>query len=90
MKAIDPTGADLSPGQQAAMAGFATLLGGGLAGLAGANVQGGALAAQNEVLNNTDNHPQDAAKNGGFLNAVGNWLQNTYGDPVGSIENWTD
>ena len=28
------------------MAGFATLLGGGLAGLAGANAQGGATAAQ--------------------------------------------
>ena len=39
------------------MAGFATLLGGGLAGLAGANAQGGAIAAQNEVLNNTDKHP---------------------------------
>lgn len=88
LKAIDPTGADLNPGQQAAMAGFATLLGGGLAGLAGANAQGGATAAQNEVLNNTDAHPEDAAKNGGFLSAVGNWLQSTYGDPVGSIGNW--
>jgi filamentous hemagglutinin len=88
LKAIDPTGAALSPGQQAAMAGFATLLGGGLAGLAGANAQGGATAAQNEVLNNTDKHPEDAAKNGGVLGAVGDWLKNTYGDPVGSIENW--
>ncbi|MGS0971330.1 DUF637 domain-containing protein [Burkholderia glumae] len=87
LKAIDPTGAELSPGQQAMMAGFATLLGGGLAELAGTNALGGATAAQNEVLNNTDNHPQDA-KNGGFLNAVGNWLQNTYGDPVGSVQNW--
>jgi filamentous hemagglutinin len=69
LKAIDPTGAALSPGQQAAMAGFATLLGGGLAGLAGANAQGGALAAQNEVLNNTDKHPDDAAKNGGAVTA---------------------
>jgi filamentous hemagglutinin len=71
LKAIDPTGADLNPGQQAAMAGFATLLGGGLAGLAGANAQGGALAAQNEVLNNTDEHPEDAAKNGGVLSTLG-------------------
>ena len=95
LKAIDPTGADLSPGQQAVMAGFATLLGGGLAGLAGANAQGGATAAQNEVLNNTDEHTADAAQTGGllskagaFASAVGNWLQNTYGDPVGSVQNW--
>jgi filamentous hemagglutinin len=71
LKAIDPTGAALSPGQQAAMAGFATLLGGGLAGLAGANAQGGATAAQNEVLNNTDDHPETAAKNGGVLSTLG-------------------
>jgi filamentous hemagglutinin len=70
LKAIDPTGADLNPGQQAAMAGFATLLGGGLAGLAGANAQGGATAAQNEVLNNTDDHPATAAKNGGVLGTL--------------------
>ncbi|MCQ0034665.1 hypothetical protein [Burkholderia glumae] len=43
----------LDSGQQAALAGFATLLGGGLAGLAGANVQGAATAAQNEALNNS-------------------------------------
>ncbi len=72
------------------MAGFATLLGGGLAGLAGANAQGGTNAALNEVVNNTDNHPEDAAKSGGILGAVGNWLQNTYGDPVGSIGNWVN
>nr|WP_289814871.1 hypothetical protein [Paraburkholderia caribensis] len=70
------------------MAGFATLLGGGLAGLAGANAQGGALAAQNEVLNNTNEHPESAAKNGGLLNAFGTWVQNAYGDPVGSFKNW--
>lgn len=74
---IDPTGAALNPGQQAVMSGFATLLGGGLAGLAGANAQGGATAAQNEVLNNTDDHPESAAKNGGVLGAVGDW----YGVP---------
>ena len=51
------------------MAGFATLLGGGLAGLAGANAQGGAIAGQNEVLNNdtaSQSHIADAVKNGGF------------------------
>ncbi|MBU6488897.1 MAG: EndoU domain-containing protein [Burkholderiales bacterium] len=74
LKAIDPTGAALSPGQQAAMEGFATLLGGGLAGLAGANAQGGATAAQNEVLNNTDDHPETAAKNGGVLSQFGSFL----------------
>ena len=88
LRAIDPTGAALTSGQQAAMEGFATLLGGGLAGLAGANAQGGANAALNEVVNNTDDHPETAAKNGGVLGAVGDWLKNTYGDPVGSIENW--
>ncbi|WP_240324401.1 DUF637 domain-containing protein [Trinickia diaoshuihuensis] len=73
LKAIDPTGADLNPGQQAAMAGFATLLGGGLAGLAGANAQGGAIAAQNEVLNNdtaSQAHIADALKSGGFAAAA--------------------
>jgi hypothetical protein len=74
LKAIDPTGAALDPGQQAVMAGFASLLGGGLAGLAGANAQGGATAAQNEVLNNTDKHPEDAAKNGGALSQFGSFL----------------
>lgn len=56
------------------MSGFATLLGGGLAGLAGANAQGGAMAAQNEVLNNTDDHPETAAKNGGVLSQFGSFL----------------
>ena len=76
LKAIDPTGAVLSPGQQAAMAGFATLLGGGLAGLAGANARGGVTAAENEVLNNTDNHPEDAAKNGGVLSTLSDTFVN--------------
>ncbi len=73
LKAIDPTGAALDPGQQAAMAGFATLLGGGLAGLAGANAQGGATAGQNEVLNNdtaSQDHIADAVKNGGLGSAA--------------------
>lgn len=65
------------------MAGFATLLGGGLAGLAGANAQGGAIAAQNEVLNNTDKHPEDAAKNGGVLSAFEN-LVSAVGDQLAS------
>jgi filamentous hemagglutinin len=76
LKAIDPTGAALTSGQQAAMAGFATLLGGGLAGLAGANAQGGVTAAENEVLNNTDNHPEDAAKNGGILSTLSDTFVN--------------
>ena len=99
LKAIDPTGAALSPGQEAAMAGFATLLGGGLAGLAGANAQGGATAAQNEVLNNTDDHPENAAKNGGVLgtlagafsdlvnanNAARNWVQGQVNQFIGLL-----
>ncbi len=78
----------LTAGQQAALAGFATLLGGGLAGAAGANENGGATAAQNEALNNTGDHAADAAKSGGLLNAFGTWLQNTYGDPLGTLQNW--
>ncbi len=73
LKVIDPTGAALDPGQQAALAGFATLLGGSLAGLAGANPQGGAMAGQNEALNNdggSADHTADAVKNGGFGSAV--------------------
>ncbi|MDR6484791.1 two-partner secretion domain-containing protein [Paraburkholderia terricola] len=88
IKAIDPTGAAVDPGQLAALAAFATLAGGGLAGLAGANVNGAMTAAQNEALNNTGDHAADAAKNGGLLNAFGTWLQNTYGDPMGSFQNW--
>ncbi len=97
IKAIDPTGANLSSGQQAALAGFASLLGGGLAGLAGANAKGGATAAQNEALNNSGapGDVKNSAENGGllskagaFASAVGDWFKDTYGDPVGSIENW--
>ncbi|WP_232457829.1 filamentous hemagglutinin N-terminal domain-containing protein [Burkholderia ubonensis] len=88
VKAIDPTGAPLDPGQQAALAAFATLAGGGLAGLAGQNAMAGATAAQNEALNNTGDHAANAAKKGGLLNAFGTWLKNTYGDPVGSVQNW--
>ncbi|WP_332311178.1 DUF637 domain-containing protein [Burkholderia multivorans] len=88
VRAIDPTGAPLDPGQQAALAAFATLAGGGLAGLAGQNAMAGATAAQNEALNNTGDHAADAAKKGGLLNAFGTWLQDTYGDPIGSFKNW--
>jgi filamentous hemagglutinin len=90
IKAMDPSAAPLTTGQQAALAGFATLLGGGLAGLAGQNVTGGATAAQNEALNNAGNNNDVAgsAQNGGLLTSFGNWLVNTYGDPVGSVENW--
>ncbi len=50
---IDPSGAPLDPGQQAALAALAMLAGGGLAGLAGQNALAGATAAQNEALNNS-------------------------------------
>ncbi|SDG97912.1 filamentous hemagglutinin [Paraburkholderia steynii] len=53
---IDPTHSALDSGQQAMLAAFATLVGGGLAGLAGQSWIGGATAAQNEALNNTGNH----------------------------------
>ncbi|WP_240324400.1 hypothetical protein [Trinickia diaoshuihuensis] len=79
------------------MAGFATLLGGGLAGLAGANAQGGATAAQNEALNNSG-APQDvknSAEKGGVLSQIGDAanafidrVKWTYSDPVGDISRW--
>ncbi|WP_232439156.1 filamentous hemagglutinin N-terminal domain-containing protein [Burkholderia ubonensis] len=74
VKAIDPTGAPLDPGQQAALAAFATLAGGGLAGLAGQNAMAGATAAQNEALNNTGRHAADAAKRGGFFSKAGDLI----------------
>lgn len=69
VKAIDPTGAPLDPGQQAALAAFATLAGGGLAGLAGVNVNGAMTAAQNEALNNAGK--RDPGQ-GGLLSALAN------------------
>jgi len=48
-----------SPGQVAALAGASTIIGGLAAGLAGQNAQAGALAAQNETLNNRVLHPQE-------------------------------
>ncbi|WP_206002150.1 DUF637 domain-containing protein [Paraburkholderia antibiotica] len=56
LEGIDPTHAPLDVGQQAALAAFATMAGGGLAGLLGQNVQGAATAAQNEALNNSGLH----------------------------------
>jgi len=73
IKVIDPTGTALNDGQRAALAGFATLVGGGLAGFAGANAQGGATAAQNSALNNDagdPTHTADAAKKGGVLDTL--------------------
>lgn len=67
IKAIDASGAELDAGQRAALAGFATLLGGGLGALAGVNAQTAALAAQNEALNNAGEHPGSAVLNGGLL-----------------------
>ncbi|MEI7298200.1 Tox-REase-5 domain-containing protein [Paraburkholderia tropica] len=56
LDAIDPTHAPLDSGQLAALAAFATLAGGGLAGLVGVNVTGAMTAAQNEALNNAADH----------------------------------
>ena len=98
IKAMDPTGAPLSAGQQAALAGFATLLGGVTAGLAGQNAQAGALAAQNEALNNDagdPTHTADAAKKGGLLSQIGDAasafvdrVRWTYSDPLGDLSRW--
>jgi filamentous hemagglutinin len=93
IKAMDPSAAPLTTGQQAALAGFATLLGGGLAGLAGQNVTGGATAAQNEALNNAGNNNDVAtsAQNGGVVTQVengfetaANYLSNTWIGQAGS------
>ncbi|GLU32742.1 hypothetical protein Busp01_25840 [Trinickia caryophylli] len=72
------------------MAGFATLLGGVTAGLAGQDAQAGALAAQNEALNNSGDHPADAAKKGGLLSQIGDAasafidrVKSTFSDPIG-------
>ncbi|MFM0178996.1 filamentous hemagglutinin N-terminal domain-containing protein [Paraburkholderia aspalathi] len=98
LKAIDPTGAALDSGQQAALAGLSTLLGGGLGSLAGVNAGGAATAAQNEALNNDGGSPDHTAKaveDGGLATRVGDaanaffdrviW---TYSDPIGTLKNW--
>ena len=57
VKAIDPTGAPLDIGQQAALGAFSTLVGGVAAGLSGQSALGGVTAGQNEGLNNAGKHP---------------------------------
>ena len=64
---MDPSGAPLTTGQQAALGAFSTLLGGVTAGLAGQNALAGAAAAQNEALNNAGKHPGV----GGLLTVAG-------------------
>jgi filamentous hemagglutinin len=54
--AIDPMHASLDQGQLAVLAAVATLVGGGLAGLAGQNAMAGAMAAQKKALNNSADH----------------------------------
>ncbi|WP_232435954.1 VENN motif pre-toxin domain-containing protein [Burkholderia ubonensis] len=92
VKALDPSGAPLDSGQRAVLAAFATLAGGGFAGLAGQNAMAGATAAQNEAMNNTDPHAADAAQNGGIAtrvkNVVKDWLSFTFSNPGGSVNNW--
>lgn len=85
IKAMDPTGAPLSAGQQAALAGFATLLGGMAAGLAGQDAQAGAMAAQNEAPNNSGDHPEDAAKKGGLLSQFGSFVSAAGSHRLGRI-----
>lgn len=74
VRAIDPSGAPLDPGQQAALAAMATLAGGGLGSLAGVNVNGASTAAQNEALNNAGaaEHTANEAKVGGVAGAFWN------------------
>ena len=87
IKAIDPTGAALDPGQQAALAVFATLLGGVTAGLAGQNAQAGALAAQNEALNNSGapSDVKNSADKGGLLSQFGSFLSSLGNDALDQL-----
>ena len=52
----------MTSGQAAAIAAFATLAGGAFAGLAGQNAAAGALAAQNEAMNNCLGHPESCSQ----------------------------
>ncbi|WP_198385193.1 DUF637 domain-containing protein, partial [Burkholderia ubonensis] len=53
---------NVTPGQAAAIAAFATFAGGTLAGLTGQNAVAGALAAQNEAINNCLSHPESCSQ----------------------------
>jgi filamentous hemagglutinin len=62
---VDKAGgaANLTDGQRAAIVGASTLLGGLAAGALGQSAQGGAMAAQNEALNNgTEDHRTEEQK----------------------------
>lgn len=72
IRGIDAAGVPLDVGQRAALAAFATLAGGGLAGVAGSNVSGAATAAQNEALNNSaqSDHIADTIKSAGLFGSL--------------------
>jgi hypothetical protein len=72
IKGIDAAGVPLDVGQRAALAAFATLAGGGLAGVAGVNVNSAATAAQNEALNNSaqSDHIADTIKSAGLFGSL--------------------
>ncbi|MDQ0625877.1 beta strand repeat-containing protein [Paraburkholderia graminis] len=83
------TGGDpnITTGQQAAIAAFATFAGGALAGLAGQNAAAGALAAQNEAINNCLGHPETCTQVGkNALAGVWNGLV-SLGEVVANIPN---
>lgn len=73
---IDPTGAALTPEQTALVTAIAMIAGGGIAGALGQNAAGAVTSAENEALNNATagDHAANAAKNGGFLTALGTLL----------------
>ncbi|NKG13318.1 hemagglutinin [Ralstonia solanacearum] len=56
LSVIDPTHAELSTGQQGALAAIAGAAGGGLAAALGQNALAGVTAGQNEALNNSGPH----------------------------------
>ncbi len=76
IKGIDPSGAPLTSEQIALVTAIAMIAGGGLAGALGQNAAGAATSAENEALNNATagDHAATAAKNGGFLTALGTLL----------------
>jgi filamentous hemagglutinin len=72
IKAIDPTGAPLTPEQTALVTALSMLVSGAAAGGLGANESGAISSAENEALNNATagDHASNAAKDGGLLSGL--------------------
>lgn len=75
---------NLTDAQKAAITSLSMLSGAGVAAAFGQDAMAAAGAAQNETLNNCLGHPENCTQ------LLKNWAQNTYGDPIGSVQNWID